>query len=87
LRPRLTTGLPFSLAHRCARLCPLSQMPNKSAIDYEQMRVLSELGPSYGNPTIDFSVASVTLVSVPAPPFSESLPLTISWLLSASLPS
>jgi hypothetical protein len=39
----------------------------------------------YGNPTIDFSVVSVTLVSVPAPPFKESLPLTPSFELTVSL--
>jgi hypothetical protein len=42
---------------------------------------------AYGNPTIDFSVASVTLVSMPSPPSRESLPFTPSLELSESLPS
>jgi hypothetical protein len=36
---------------------------------------------------MDFSVVSVTFVSVPAPPSKESLPFTLSLELTASLPS
>jgi hypothetical protein len=36
---------------------------------------------------MDFSVVSVTFVSVPAPPSKESLPLTLSLELTASSPS
>lgn len=31
---------------------------------------------AYGNPVLDFSVLSVTLASLPLPPFKESLPFT-----------
>jgi hypothetical protein len=41
---------------------------------------------AYGKPTIDFSVASVDLVSVPDPPSRVSLPLNPSREISASLP-
>src|SRR5215216_5848207 len=41
----------------------------------------------YGMLTMDASVASVTLVSVPAPPSRESLPSTLSWEWSESPPS
>ncbi len=39
----------------------------------------------YGKPTMDLSVASVSLVSVPAPPSRESLPLTPSLEFMVSL--
>src|ERR671916_1779731 len=48
--------------------------------------VVRALLSAYGKPTIDFSVASVVLVSVPDPPSRVSLPLTPSREISASLP-
>ena len=41
---------------------------------------------AYGNPTIDFSIVSVTLESVPFPPSKESLPFTPSLELTVSAP-
>jgi hypothetical protein len=63
-----------------SRICILDTSMNKARRKgrgcFEPRPVKETSGAAYGNPTMDFSVVSVTFVSVPAPPPRESLPLT-----------
>src|SRR5215203_1286121 len=81
-------GFALPAAHGCAREYTLLHKFSESAMSFEEMSVFFRTRAffPYGNPTIDFSVASVNLVSAPAPPFRESLPRTPSRKLSASSP-